>query len=88
MVHNETVSSNVPAIVCVHVSIQLCKCLTHFHISVNAVCVNSVYGFRLSGAFKRGFGLFDAKHGVRKSDEGVEDLDKDVYCSIAVTKYM
>ncbi len=27
------------------------------------------------------------KH-VRKSDEDVDDLDEDVYCSIAVTKYM
>ncbi len=25
---------------------------------------------------------------VRKSDEVIEDLDEDVYCSIAVTKYM
>ncbi len=25
---------------------------------------------------------------VRKNDEDVEDLDEDVYCSIAVTKYI
>ncbi len=25
---------------------------------------------------------------VRKSEEDVEDLDEDVYCSIAVTKYV
>ncbi len=25
---------------------------------------------------------------VRKNDEDVEDLDEDVYCSIAVMKYM
>ncbi len=25
---------------------------------------------------------------VRKSDEDVEDIDDDVYCSIAVTQYM
>ncbi len=28
------------------------------------------------------------KQSVRKSDEDVEDLDEDVYCSIAVTKHM
>ncbi len=27
-------------------------------------------------------------HSVRKSDEDFEDLDEDVYCSIAVTKHM
>ncbi len=31
---------------------------------------------------------FHVNNGVRKSDEDVEDLDEDVYCCIAVTKYM
>ncbi len=26
-------------------------------------------------------------HACKKNDEDIEDLDEDVYCSIAVTKY-